>query len=130
MIVMMMMMLLMMMISTQLWRMETIAESSEVPHLAMSATKLTLEWTKVGSANIFTSANKYFLGGSVNIFTAQLIVFLMTCVCLGVGVAVGVSRLPGLQLCPAYLGLTLAYYLSLEMEAAIVARLPAVLASR
>ena len=31
---------------------------------------------------------------------------------------------------PAYLGLTLAYYLSLEMEAAIVARLPAVLASR
>ena len=70
MMMMMMMMLLMMMISTQLWRMETIAESSEVPHLAMSATKLTLEWTKVGRANIFTSANKYFLGGSINIFTA------------------------------------------------------------
>ena len=26
----------------------------------MSATKLTLEWTKVGSENIFTSTNKYF----------------------------------------------------------------------
>ena len=33
--------------SSSLWAPETIADSSEVPHLAMTATKLTLEWTKV-----------------------------------------------------------------------------------
>ena len=33
--------------SSNLWAPETIAGSSEVPHLAMTATKLTLEWTKV-----------------------------------------------------------------------------------
>ena len=42
--------LLTLLTSYQVWRLETLTPTSSVTHLAMSATKLTLEWTKV---NIF-----------------------------------------------------------------------------
>ena len=74
--------------SYQLWRLETLTPSSSVTHLAMSATKLTLEWTKC-------------------------VVFFMTAVSVGLALMVGVS-LQGLTLTPTFLLLTSLYYLSLE----------------
>ena len=48
--------------SSQIWRPETLAHSSSVTHLATTATKLTLEWTKV---SIFpTTLDKTFLSVS------------------------------------------------------------------
>ena len=48
--------------------------------------------------------------------------------CLALGLALGVS-LQGVSLTPAYLSLTLLYYLSLE-NTGLTRRLPALLASR
>ena len=70
------------------WRVETVAQSSSVPHLAMTATKLTLEWTK-------------------------FIVFFMTAVTVGIAMVVGVT-MQGITFSSSYLLLTSLYYLSLE----------------
>ena len=80
--------------SSEAWRMETVAESSSVPHLAMSATKLTLEWTK-------------------------FIVFFMTAVSVCIALVVGVS-LQGLTFTPSYLLLSSLYYLSLEPRVVVL----------
>ena len=74
--------------SYQAWRPETITPSSPVTHLAMSATKLTLEWTK-------------------------FVVFFMTAVSVGLALVLGVT-LQGVSLTPTYLLLTSLYYISLE----------------
>ena len=74
--------------SYQALRLETITPSSPVTHLAMSATKLTLEWTK-------------------------FVVFFMTAVSVGLALVLGVT-LQGVSLTPTYLLLTSLYYISLE----------------
>ena len=74
--------------SYQAWRLETLTPSSSVTHLAMSATKLTLEWTKC-------------------------VEFFMTAVSVGLALALGLT-LQGVSLTPSFLLLTSLYYLSLE----------------
>ena len=106
--------------SSNLWTPERIAGSSEVPHLAMTATKLTLEWTKVTFEHDTLLYPVYCLH--------QFIVFLMTLVCLLVGLVLGVT-IQGVSLTPAYVALTLPYYLSLE-NTELTRRLPSLLAAR
>ena len=88
----------------------------------MTATKLTLEWTKV----TFKQDTLLFPDHARCLY--QFIVFLMTLVCLLVGLVLGVT-IQGVSLTPAYVALTLPYYLSLE-NTELTRRLPSLLAAR
>ena len=61
-------------------------------------------------------------------FLHQFIVFLMTLICILVGLVLGVT-IQGISLTPAYVALTLTYYLSLE-NTELTRRLPSLLADR
>jgi len=90
--------------NSKLWKVDTIADSSDVPHLTMSATKLTLEWTK-------------------------LIVFFMTIICAGMGFILGVT-LQNINLTPSYMIITFLYYLSIECTNNIGIRISTFVTSR
>ena len=61
-------------------------------------------------------------------FLHQFIVFLMTLICILVGLVLGVT-IQGISLTPPYVALTLTYYLSLE-NTELTRRLPSLLAAR
>ena len=61
-------------------------------------------------------------------FLQQFIVFLMTLICILVGLVLGVT-IQGISLTPDYVALTLTYYLSLE-NTELTRRLPSLLAAR
>jgi len=88
-------------ISNTAWcSIETVATTSQVPHLAISATKLTLEWTK-------------------------FIVFFITTVSICLALTLGVS-MQGFSPTPGYLALTGLYFLS--QEKMVVLHMPRMLA--
>lgn len=89
-------------ITSSNWRqLETVSSTSEIPHLAMSATKLTLEWTK-------------------------FIVFFMTVVTTCLAGTLGAS-MQGFSPSPIYLLLTGAYFIVLEEK--VAAYMPRLLTS-
>eukprot|EP00090_Calanus_glacialis_P004348 TRINITY_DN13232_c0_g1_i1.p1 TRINITY_DN13232_c0_g1~~TRINITY_DN13232_c0_g1_i1.p1 ORF type:complete len:287 (-),score=91.33 TRINITY_DN13232_c0_g1_i1:45-905(-) len=85
--------------NSSLGRLETVGTSSDVPHLAMSATKLTLEWTK-------------------------LVVFFMTLVSISLALCLGVS-MQGFSPSPCYLVITGLYFLT--QEEMVVVNMPRLL---